>query len=79
MVWAPETGAWLTWWMKYQIFAPILLLQFLNLFWYFLIWRVLLRYVHVPFNLCIALCHPFLLPLECVLNIALCVGPQGDL
>jgi len=33
----------MTWWMQYQIFAPILLLQFLNLFWYFLIWRILFR------------------------------------
>ncbi|KAI0068641.1 longevity assurance proteins LAG1/LAC1 [Artomyces pyxidatus] len=42
-VWAPETGAWLVWWMKWQIFAPILLLQLLNLFWYFLILRILVR------------------------------------
>ncbi|KAH7887665.1 longevity assurance proteins LAG1 LAC1, partial [Phlebopus sp. FC_14] len=42
-VWAPETGAWLVWWMKYQIFVPIFLLQLLNLFWYYLIWRVALR------------------------------------
>ncbi|KAI5833839.1 longevity assurance proteins LAG1/LAC1 [Schizophyllum commune Tattone D] len=41
--WAPPTGAWLTWWMKYQIFAPILLLQILNLFWYYLMWRILIR------------------------------------
>ena len=41
--WAPSTGAWLTWWMKYQIFAPILLLQFLNIFWYYLMWRIMLR------------------------------------
>ncbi|KAL1697040.1 TLC domain-containing protein [Schizophyllum commune] len=41
--WAPSTGAWLVWWMKYQIFAPILLLQFLNIFWYYLMWRVMLR------------------------------------
>jgi len=41
--WAPETGAWLVWWMKYQMFAPLLLLQFLNLFWYFLILRIAFR------------------------------------
>ena len=35
---------WLVWWMKYQIFVPILLLQFLNLFWYYLIWRLAYRY-----------------------------------
>ncbi|KAI5124910.1 hypothetical protein M0805_007338 [Coniferiporia weirii] len=39
----PSEGVWLVWWMKYQIFVPILLLQFLNLFWYFLIWRVAIR------------------------------------
>ena len=32
-------------WMKYQIFTPLLLLQLLNLFWYFLILRILFRYV----------------------------------
>ncbi|KIO32764.1 hypothetical protein M407DRAFT_241245 [Tulasnella calospora MUT 4182] len=41
--WAPETGAWLAPWMKWQIFAPLALLQAVNLFWYFLIWRILLR------------------------------------
>lgn len=29
--------------MKWQIFAPIFLLQCINLFWYFLIWRILIR------------------------------------
>jgi len=29
--------------MKWQIFAPIALLQLINLFWYFLIWRILIR------------------------------------
>jgi acyl-CoA-dependent ceramide synthase len=29
--------------MKWQIFAPIFLLQLINLFWYFLIWRILIR------------------------------------
>ncbi|KAI9574728.1 longevity assurance proteins LAG1 LAC1 [Boletus coccyginus] len=42
-VWAPETGAWLAPWMKYQIFTPILLLQILNLFWYYFILRIALR------------------------------------
>ncbi len=36
----------MVWWMKYQIFLPILLLQFLNLFWYFLAVRIGYRYVH---------------------------------
>ena len=35
----------MVWWMKWQIFTPLLLLQFLNLFWYIPIWRVLWRYV----------------------------------
>ena len=43
--WEVKDGVWMVWWMKYQIFAPILLLQFLNLFWYFLIWRIAFRYV----------------------------------
>ena len=41
--WAPEDGVWMVWWMKYQIFVPILLLQLLNLFWYALIWRIAWR------------------------------------
>lgn len=34
--------------MKWQIFIPILLLQFVNLFWYFLILRILFRSVASP-------------------------------
>ncbi|KAI0732946.1 longevity assurance proteins LAG1/LAC1 [Fomitopsis betulina] len=41
--WSPDDGVWLVWWMKYQIFLPILLLLFLNLFWYFLILRIAYR------------------------------------
>ncbi|KAK7695872.1 hypothetical protein QCA50_000510 [Cerrena zonata] len=44
-VWSPKDGVWMTWWMKYQIFVPVLLLQFLNLFWYILILRILVRAV----------------------------------
>lgn len=29
--WAPEDGVWMVWWMKWQIFTPLLLLQGLNL------------------------------------------------
>jgi acyl-CoA-dependent ceramide synthase len=29
--------------MRYQIFAPLGLLLILNLFWYYLMWRVLIR------------------------------------
>ncbi|PVF94233.1 longevity assurance proteins LAG1/LAC1, partial [Serendipita vermifera] len=41
--WNPQSGAWLAPWMKYQIFVPLMFLQLLNLFWYFLIWRIMLR------------------------------------
>ncbi|RDX52547.1 longevity assurance proteins LAG1/LAC1 [Lentinus brumalis] len=43
--WAPEDGVWMVWWMKYQVFVPLLALQGLNLFWYFLIWRLAYRAV----------------------------------
>jgi len=42
---SPSKGVWMVWWMKWQIFTPILLLQCINLFWYFLIWRILWRVV----------------------------------
>jgi acyl-CoA-dependent ceramide synthase len=29
--------------MRYQIFAPLAILLVLNLFWYYLMWRVLIR------------------------------------
>ena len=35
----------MVWWMKYQVFVPLVLLQILNLFWYFLMWRIAFRYV----------------------------------
>ena len=38
----------MVWWMKYQVFAPLALLQALNLFRYFLIWRIAARYVLQP-------------------------------
>ena len=41
--WSPEDGVWMVWWMKYQVFAPLLALQGLNLFWYFFIWRIAYR------------------------------------
>lgn len=31
--WQPENRVYLTKWMKWQVFAPILMLQLLNLFW----------------------------------------------
>jgi len=42
-VWKPETGSWLAGWMQNQIFIPLLLLQILNLFWYYFILRIALR------------------------------------
>lgn len=39
----PSKGVWLTWWMKYQVFAPLFLLLLLNIFWYVLMWRVMIR------------------------------------
>ena len=41
--WEPEKGWWLVSWMKYQIFAPLFLLLLLNLFWYVLMWRIMIR------------------------------------
>ncbi|KAF8482397.1 longevity assurance proteins LAG1/LAC1 [Russula ochroleuca] len=41
----PRKGVWMVWWVKWQIFTPLLLLQCLNLFWYFLICRILWRVV----------------------------------
>ncbi|KAI0719583.1 longevity assurance proteins LAG1/LAC1 [Cerioporus squamosus] len=41
--WSPKDGVWLVWWMRYQIFAPLLALQGLNLFWWYFIWRIAYR------------------------------------
>ncbi|KAI7945288.1 hypothetical protein MJO29_011676 [Puccinia striiformis f. sp. tritici] len=43
--WSPSDEVYLTGWMKWQIFAPIMILQILNLFWYFLIWRIVYRMI----------------------------------
>lgn len=43
-VFAPLSGVALAGWIRYQIFLPILALQLLNLFWYALMWRIVLRY-----------------------------------
>ncbi|KAI3626682.1 LAG1 [Malassezia furfur] len=39
----PSQGHWLVWWMQCHVFAPLLLLLLLNLFWYVLMWRILFR------------------------------------
>ncbi|KAF9051582.1 TLC domain-containing protein [Panaeolus papilionaceus] len=41
--WSWSEGVYMPTWMRYQIFVPLLLLQFLNLFWYRLILRILVR------------------------------------
>ncbi|CEH17500.1 Protein transporter of the TRAM (translocating chain-associating membrane) superfamily [Ceraceosorus bombacis] len=41
--WNPPQGWWMVWWMKYQVFAPLFILLCLNLFWYFLMWRIMIR------------------------------------
>ncbi|CEL63838.1 hypothetical protein RSOLAG1IB_05602 [Rhizoctonia solani AG-1 IB] len=38
----------MAWFVKYLIFVPILLLQLVNLFWYFLILRILIRAIFAP-------------------------------
>lgn len=42
-VFDPLNGVALAWWIKYQVFIPIAALQLLNLFWYFLMWRIVWR------------------------------------
>jgi acyl-CoA-dependent ceramide synthase len=42
-VFEPLQGRALAWWMKYQVFLPILALQLLNIFWYLLMWRIVFR------------------------------------
>ncbi|KAG7096857.1 hypothetical protein E1B28_004265 [Marasmius oreades] len=46
--WVWKQGTYLNWWMRYQVFLPLLLLQLLNLFWYYLILRILVRAIAAP-------------------------------
>ncbi|KAF8913991.1 TLC domain-containing protein [Gymnopilus junonius] len=41
--WSWSEGVYLVGWMRYQVFIPLLLLQFLNLFWYYLMVKILIR------------------------------------
>jgi acyl-CoA-dependent ceramide synthase len=43
--WHPSEGIWLVWWMRWQMLFGLGALQLLNLFWYFLILRILVRTV----------------------------------
>jgi len=45
--WRPQEGIFMPDWMQLQIFLPLFLLQLLNLFWYYLILRILYRAVVV--------------------------------
>jgi acyl-CoA-dependent ceramide synthase len=45
----PADGTYLAGWLQYQVFIPIALLQGINLFWYYLILRILVRYVAAVF------------------------------
>ncbi|KAF8812532.1 longevity assurance proteins LAG1/LAC1 [Phlegmacium glaucopus] len=44
--WSWSEGVYMPGWMQFQIFLPLFLLQILNLFWYYLIMRILIRAVH---------------------------------
>ncbi|KAJ7211269.1 longevity assurance proteins LAG1/LAC1 [Mycena pura] len=41
--WAPAEGTYMVWWMKPVMFVPLAVLQLLNVFWYHLILRILIR------------------------------------
>ena len=44
-VWKAVDGTYLVYWMRYQVFLPLVLLQLLNLFWYYLMIGILVRSV----------------------------------
>lgn len=41
-IWERARGVWMAPWMRYQVFAPMVLLQAVNLFWYWNIWRIII-------------------------------------
>ena len=45
--WKTEDGVWMVHWMRYQVFAPLVLLQLLNLFWYYLMCKIFIRSVDI--------------------------------
>ena len=44
-VWNNNNGTYLPRWMTYQVFIPLVLLQLLNMFWYYFMMRILARFV----------------------------------
>ncbi|KAG6821621.1 hypothetical protein H0H93_000130 [Arthromyces matolae] len=42
-MWDASRGVYFVWWMNYQVFTPLLLLQFLNIFWWTLLFRIAYR------------------------------------
>ncbi|ELU42492.1 hypothetical protein AG1IA_03512 [Rhizoctonia solani AG-1 IA] len=48
MMWDRARGVWLAPWMRYQVFAPLVALQAVNLFWYWNIWRIIITLVPTP-------------------------------
>jgi len=43
--WNWSEGVYMPGWMRYQIFLPLLVLQLLNLFWYSLMIKILIRFI----------------------------------
>ncbi|KAF4619369.1 hypothetical protein D9613_005310 [Agrocybe pediades] len=41
--WDWSEGVYMPAWMRYQVFLPLMILQFLNLFWYYLMTKILIR------------------------------------
>ncbi|KAJ7107861.1 TLC domain-containing protein, partial [Mycena epipterygia] len=44
-IFSPRTGLYMATWMRDQMFYSLCILQVLNLFWYYLIWRIIVRWV----------------------------------
>ncbi|KAJ6557031.1 TLC domain-containing protein [Mycena vulgaris] len=42
-IFSPSTGLYMALWMRDQMFYTLCILQVLNIFWYYLIWRILVR------------------------------------
>ncbi|EAU84867.2 longevity-assurance protein 1 [Coprinopsis cinerea okayama7 len=42
-IWSFENGTYMVNWMPFMVFGSIFALQILNLFWYYLMWRILIR------------------------------------